>query len=384
MLNDFDSLFFTHPEWIKLAFWAPICVTLFGGITLLLIKHKSRDKKNLAYLLFAVCFMSVVYLITHYFLSSPPYEIVRFLDAIPAFYIGPLIINYFTSLVQPLRSHRKEIFYWILSGGFITVLYGLVWIFGMTYPENIYTLREFFGNLHHPEVLIRFSCVWIVAGHITICTVRVSKLRKEYIIDLKNTQSSMIEIDLKWVDYILYVLALFGTFGIIAAMSSGLFWGVVFLLYTALSMFLIFIFGFLQKDISPAVLLIQKEKIESQDDNTISPDKNAELMDKLDALMLEKKLYLNKDLIVQDLADALYTNRSYISKAINSQNQTFYDYVNDFRIKNAIEMLENYDGRIKMVHIAEDCGFKSYHVFCRLFKEATGCLPKEFVRRRGR
>ena len=50
--------------------------------------------------------------------------------------------------------------------------------------------------------------------------------------------------------------------------------------------------------------------------------------------MDEQRLYLNKNLTLADLAQALNTNRTYVSQYLSQvRGQTFYDYINQLRIQ---------------------------------------------------
>lgn len=54
----------------------------------------------------------------------------------------------------------------------------------------------------------------------------------------------------------------------------------------------------------------------------------------LERLMDEEELYLRPDLTLTDLAQALGTNRTYVSNYLSQMlHQTFYDYINQLRIE---------------------------------------------------
>lgn len=59
-------------------------------------------------------------------------------------------------------------------------------------------------------------------------------------------------------------------------------------------------------------------------------------------LFEEDKIYLNPKLKLSDVALAVGTNRTYLSRYFNRQNgQTFYDYVNTYRIQYAENLLKS-------------------------------------------
>lgn len=100
----------------------------------------------------------------------------------------------------------------------------------------------------------------------------------------------------------------------------------------------------------------------------------------LERLMEEQQLYLKKDLTLSDLAEALGTNRTYVSKYLSQVlNQTFYDYVNQLRIERvSIPMMREHP-EYKLDFVACESGFASISTFRRAFIKLTGQTPSQFV-----
>ena len=69
-----------------------------------------------------------------------------------------------------------------------------------------------------------------------------------------------------------------------------------------------------------------------------------------------------------------------ISEALNGHlNKNFYQFVNEYRIKDVQEKLMNPENtHLKILSLAFDAGFNSKATFNRLFKSYTGLTPKEF------
>ena len=95
--------------------------------------------------------------------------------------------------------------------------------------------------------------------------------------------------------------------------------------------------------------------------------------------MEEQQLYLKKDLTLSDLAEALGTNRTYVSKYLSQVlNQTFYDYVNQLRIERvSIPMMREHP-EYKLDFVACESGFASISTFRRAFIKLTGQTPSQF------
>lgn len=103
-----------------------------------------------------------------------------------------------------------------------------------------------------------------------------------------------------------------------------------------------------------------------------------ELMDRISELMEKERLYLNPELKVGDVADALGVSRNAVSVCINShQGCSFSQYVNDYRLQHAKRLLsETPDMKISAVGL--ESGFANERTFFRAFKSATDMTPKEW------
>lgn len=106
---------------------------------------------------------------------------------------------------------------------------------------------------------------------------------------------------------------------------------------------------------------------------------DASLMDEVFRLMEEEHLYYNSDLTLELLADRLGVHRNLLSKAINAtQKKNFSQFVNEYRIRKAIEQLSDARANPTMYDIAYSCGFNNTQTFYRLFKTETGLSPSLF------
>ena len=111
-------------------------------------------------------------------------------------------------------------------------------------------------------------------------------------------------------------------------------------------------------------------------------DQLADILHRLDALMREKRLFLNHNLTLCSLAKEAWSNRTYISNAVSrKKGMSFKQYVNSWRLDYAAKHL---DGKGYDVYdMAVACGFRNARLFCKALQEcdsiALDSLKKRYL-----
>ncbi|MBR6305161.1 MAG: helix-turn-helix transcriptional regulator [Bacteroidales bacterium] len=109
----------------------------------------------------------------------------------------------------------------------------------------------------------------------------------------------------------------------------------------------------------------------------------AVLMEKIRAQMQAQQLFRSKGLTVADLAEAVGSNRTYVSACINQlAKQSFSDYVNSWRIRYARLLMEE-KPPLSITEVADRSGFSDRVSFYRSFKKITGMSPSEWMEHKG-
>lgn len=110
-------------------------------------------------------------------------------------------------------------------------------------------------------------------------------------------------------------------------------------------------------------------------------DKDAaerELFLKLDAFMSKDKLFRQKDVSLDLLAQMTDSNRTYVSKAVNHYaGQSFSSWLNMYRIAEAIRLMSRED-EMPLKQIADEVGYASMSVFYNAFCKETGLPPGRY------
>lgn len=128
----------------------------------------------------------------------------------------------------------------------------------------------------------------------------------------------------------------------------------------------------------------KEEKVELHDDTKgsdcmIGPEYD-KLFESIKEIFETKKLYKNPELKMTDVASQLGTNRTYISKIIHSRtNLNFCDFVNDYRVKHAEELLSSHkESFLSIEDIAFESGFSGNSSFYRAFVKKNGIPPGRY------
>lgn len=102
------------------------------------------------------------------------------------------------------------------------------------------------------------------------------------------------------------------------------------------------------------------------------------LLPEFNHLMDEKKIFRQKNLCREDVANLLKTNRTYISKLLHDEYQcSFSDYINRKRIEYALELIRKMP-ELTQDRLAEKCGFTHSSSFSRSFKQYMGMTFREW------
>ncbi len=101
-------------------------------------------------------------------------------------------------------------------------------------------------------------------------------------------------------------------------------------------------------------------------------------------LVQQKKLYLNPDLTLKEVADQLGTNTKYLSQVVNHQTgYNFQYFLNIYRTEEVkLKITDEYYNNLTFFGIALQSGFKNKSTFFKVFKEIVGMTPKEYVKQK--
>jgi len=128
------------------------------------------------------------------------------------------------------------------------------------------------------------------------------------------------------------------------------------------------------KQISVKHLIARTNLKNSEEDN------NNEYIEKIKIFMKQEEPYLDPSLSVYNLSKQLNMSAKELSILINHNlNQHFFDFVNEYRINKAMEILKNPSNKeLTILEILYKVGFNSKSSFNTAFKKHAGKTPTQF------
>jgi AraC-like DNA-binding protein/ligand-binding sensor domain-containing protein len=144
--------------------------------------------------------------------------------------------------------------------------------------------------------------------------------------------------------------------------------------------------------IMAAAFIYHKKKIQSailnerkKYENTyLAPEKAEKYLADLLAFIEKEKPYHHPDLTINTLSEMISIPYYHLSQIINDKmNINFNEFINRYRIDEAIEMLSAKNSTNNILEIAYDVGFNSKSTFYIAFKKQTGMTPSNFKKTKG-
>ncbi|MDF2634164.1 MAG: two component transcriptional regulator, AraC family [Pelosinus sp.] len=126
-----------------------------------------------------------------------------------------------------------------------------------------------------------------------------------------------------------------------------------------------------------------REFIKSQDQIHIDPILDAQGMQssktKYVSKMLEYiKVSYSQKISLNDLSRKYGLSSTYLNAKFKKEtNYTFNDFLNRYRVLQAVELLKQ--EKMKVYEIAKAVGFQDYKYFIQVFKKYVGCSPSKFL-----
>ena len=290
---------------------------------------------------------------------------------------GPLFYLYIRAMTDKDRRRTP-----------IDVLHGIPFLLGLI-AYGAYLSLPGSGSASSGVVGSAVRSPWLVVLTLAILqtiayVVSIIRLLREHSERIKATYSTIDRINLGWLRRRLFVYAAIWAVGLamVAAVrlesrAIGLVGQIVFFLI-ALNTFVTGYLAMLQPEIFFG--LSEARPARRYERSSLTPENAALHKTRLLELMEREKSFLDPEITLPKLAQALEISVAHLSRVINDLfGRNFYEFINHYRVKDAKRRLAMPDaGREKLITVALDCGFNSLATFNRVFKELAGRTPSEY------
>jgi AraC-like DNA-binding protein len=160
-----------------------------------------------------------------------------------------------------------------------------------------------------------------------------------------------------------------------------------FALFIAVILLLICVYFLQRRKMQNIIRIVQQHEAlaKYEKENVLrQPESSEKILSDLQRLFEEEKMYRQQGLSNNEVCEALGTNRIYLSKVLNNNfRMNFPEYVNDYRVKEAKELLKgqsegNEYASYTIQAISKMVGFNSTSSFYDAFKQIVGVTPSEY------
>ncbi|MBA6316805.1 helix-turn-helix domain-containing protein [Cellulophaga baltica] len=301
-------------------------------------------------------------------LDSYFYILIRFLQ-----FLTPLVFYYSTVyFTNPdYRFGKRDLLYLISP---------IILLVGLIIQQQLPTDKIFFSVLN---ILIILQAIYfIVYAYLKI---RLHKKR------IRLFSSNTVEINLKWLEYIIYALLALSLFIagynlIFIGDNLNLFANVImlaivfFIAYNALKQQEIFTLNEIERN----QIITIKEQTNTERQKILADNELATLKIKLTEVMENDKPFLDTNLSLVNLSNLMHLTPHQLSYLINiGFNENFFLFVNKYRVERVKELLINKENdHLSILGIAFESGFSSKTAFNTTFKKFTQQTPSEYKKAR--
>ncbi len=208
----------------------------------------------------------------------------------------------------------------------------------------------------------------------------------EYIIRQEAVHSSSSRINARWIKRLIWLAIILGggVFALHFLIVSGGYYQInntadtLFLFLLSIIVFTIIYMTWRQPEIISGIYEEKQKYHHSQ----LGSDESAVLMERLDQVIHNEKVFLNSDLGIKELAEKIRTPVHTLSQLINEKYEVnFFHFINGHRVDYARKKIRAGGLSNKTLEaIAYESGFNSKTTFNRAFKRKMNCSPREYLR----
>ena len=388
----------TKNNLIVILYSLPVYQQLFFTVQLISFKKSNPSRKFLGLLLLAMTLFLVINAVSN--LGYQPY-VIQFLVTPLILMILPFEFLYLLSLF----NKNDQIKTWSALILFIPAFVMLIAeLSGFGFSETI-KHSTYLGNVSNSfneleaggnpvSDTLRITFMIIIITQIALSALRITDLVKSEQEKVNSDPQFLPHISFLWIKIIsgnLIIFLIVSSIQIFALGSYNFYFIILTNILMLISGGLVGYYGMkqdvlLQEISGVGVLrdfsLRNKESGQAENESNIVDDEATGIINKIQKIMEEQKPYLSKKYTINDLSIESGIKQHRLTTVINDTMGTnFNGLVNNYRIKDAISMLEDNKQNYTIDAIADITGFSSRSTFYACFKKITGLTPKDYMLR---
>lgn len=301
--------------------------------------------------------------------------------AITLFY-GPLLFLYTSTLIsgQPKLSGKD----YLNFTPFLLLLIYTLPFYLMSGEEKIESITMDTGLNYGPRLITDLK-IGINLIYVAFALVLLVRYRKR----LKDNFSSLEKRNLDWLQWFILGIVILASIATITNFLSSIYGADV--LYTNINLFGITIYvysiGYMGLRQPEFFAKFEEQVGEEETEATARYSKSGldentakTMMEKLTEIMEKEKPYIDNELNLSQLSDAVGISTHNLTEIINTLGgKNFYDFVNSYRVEEVKQRIsEKTSGNLTILAIGLESGFNSKSSFNSVFKKHTGMTPSEF------
>lgn len=316
-----------------------------------IIIKKPKDFSNILFGIFLLFLSERALRSLIYFFSDATPNSYSAFGPITFIFIGPFLFLY---VLTVLKLNTKNIKYWKYHIAFwIGIAIGIHFIYPFR-SDPIFWKRYILVSIN-----IQWLCYTLVSGYY------LAKRMK----NISQKEEKLLPINL-WLAFLLLAVLILWLMFFFTKYSYFVIGSITFsvLFY---SFFLYFLFNKKQKN---QIFGDEKKYADKKIDNTTAKI----LIEKLDILMSEQKLYKDPNLKSSDIAKILHISTHQFSQFLNDNlGKSFPAFVNEYRIEEA-KLIIRSNTKYTLDAIGNESGFNSKSTFYTVFKKLVGMTPAKY------
>lgn len=371
-----DTLNYLDVSWRSTLLLCLVCPVLATSLTLFFRQIETLASRYLALFLVFFCINVVPQIIgfSGFYQAFPWLTFAPFNNEL---WLGPLLLLHCFALTKYTTPPYLKLL--ILPGIVQTLYYLIVFLSIDTYQQK-WTYNDNFHMIYIVPVE-----TLLTIGISVFCAWRSYKqiaLYKQHLLQLESDQSTYDVSWLKWMSILVFLLfSVWSMFEIAHSLVDGLSYIDQYPFHVCFMIIILFLGQRALASIRlpyPAPLAAELNADDTQKNEGYESEHQKQLVSLIERGLLHYQWYLNQQFSLSDLARAVNSNESYVSKAINlGLGKNFNQLINEARVEHAKKLLTKQID-YKVTDLIFDCGFSSKASFNRSFKQYTGLTPSAY------